>query len=94
LWLLGIENRLLLFSTGAQPRILWRGQPDNVHVEATRQLLVASCRLTGGQWQLPSAVKPDSIRLTASLVAGYTAYFAPLLSLLSRASGSQPAIAN
>src|SRR4029079_9043767 len=79
LWLLGVDRRLLLFSAGDQPRVIWRGNPGDVHAEPQRQLLVTNCRLTGGQWQWPSSVQPLGIRLPAGLVASYGTYFRPLL---------------
>lgn len=95
LWLLGVDRRLVLFSAGTQPRVVWRGQPNNVHAEPMRQLLVASCRLTGGQWELGGAMEPLAIWLSASFVAGYSTYFRPLIALLGSANGAadEPAVA-
>ena len=92
LWLIGVGNRLLLFTASAQPRVIWRGRTGDVRMETTRQLWGTSCRLTGGEWQLPSVVKPEAIRLTATLIAGYGPYFEPLLNMLRRPTGTRPAI--
>jgi hypothetical protein len=81
LWLVGIDRRLLLFSAGDQPRVLWTGTPSDVHAEPVRQLLATSCRLTGGQWQVPGQ-RPAAIRVSAGLVASYSSYFQPLLTML------------
>jgi hypothetical protein len=96
LWLLGMGRRLLLFSAGAQPKIVWRAVASEVHAEQTRQLLSTSCRLTGGRWELPAASEqPLAIWLSASFVAGYGAHFQPLLSFLRNPSGTadSPAVA-
>jgi hypothetical protein len=95
LWLLGVDHRLLLFSAGEMPRVIWRGAPGRVHAEPLRQLLVTGCRLVGGEWQLPLGGRPLAIRLSAGLVASYGAYFRPLLSLLGRPTGAadEPAVA-
>ena len=95
LWLLGVDRRLLLFSAGRQPRVVWRGNSSDVRAEPLRQLLTTSCRLTGGQWQLAGAVQPLAIRLPAGLVASYGIYFRPLLALLGRSAGAadEPAVA-
>jgi hypothetical protein len=84
LWLLGVDRRMVLFSAGQQPRVTWKGTPNDVHAEPVRQLLATNCRLTGGQWQLSGGTQPLAIRLPAGLVASYGAYFQPLLSMLNR----------
>jgi hypothetical protein len=88
LWLLGVGQRLILFSIGDQPRVVWRGAPGTVHAEAGRQLLATHCRLTGGQWQAPAIVQPLAIRLNGGLVANYSQFFRPLLSLLGDPAGT------
>jgi hypothetical protein len=94
-WLLGIDRRLLLFTSGNQPRVIWQANPRDVHAEATRQLLTTSCRLTGGQWLLAGHEQPLAIRVNATLVASYGTYFRPLLAMLGRAAGEadEPAVA-
>jgi len=86
LWLLGVDRRMLLFSAGDQPRVLWIGTSSDVHAQPVRQLLATACRLSGGQWQVPMASRPLAIRLSAGLVASYTSYFEPLLLTLGTAT--------
>jgi hypothetical protein len=96
LWLLGVGQRMILFATGDQPRVVWRGEPGNVRADAARQLLATNCRLTGGQWQLPAgSVQPQAFRLSGGLVANYGQFFRPLLSMLGLKSGAAdaPAVA-
>jgi hypothetical protein len=94
LWLLGVDRRLLLFAAGPQPRVVWRGGPADVRAEPTRQFLMASCGLTGGQWHLPGVARPLGLRITANFVVNYGAYFGPLFALLGRpAAPDTPAIA-
>ncbi len=82
LWLLGIDRRMLLFSAGVQPRVLWIGTANDVSAQPVRQLLATGCRLSGGQWQVSLASRPLAIRLSAGLVASFGSHFEPLLSLL------------
>jgi hypothetical protein len=82
LWLLGVDRRMLLFSAGDQPRVLWIGTASDVYAQPVRQLLATGCRLSGGQWQVSLASRPLGIRLSAGLVASYGAYFEPLLAML------------
>jgi hypothetical protein len=83
LWLLGIDQRLLLFTAANQPRVLWRSPLSDVRADVQRQILGAVCRLTGGEWQIPGSVKPAGFRITAPL-ASYNSYFTPLLSVLEQ----------
>ena len=82
LWLLGAGKQLTLFAAGDQPRVVWQAAPGEVHAEHCRQMLVSSCRLTGGQWLLNGQTPPLAIRLPTSLVSTYTGYFKPLLAML------------
>jgi hypothetical protein len=86
LWLLGVDRRMLLFSTGDQPRVLWIGTANDVEAQPVRQLLATGCRLIGGQWQVSLVSRPIGIRLSAGLVASYLAYFDPLLTILGTAA--------
>jgi hypothetical protein len=79
LWLLGVGRRLLLFAAGKQPTVLWRGDPT-VHAEQSRQLLLTSCRLTGGEWLMKDP-QPLAVRIPTGLVSSYASYFRPLLSM-------------
>jgi hypothetical protein len=88
LWLLGAGQQLTLFAAGDQPRVVWRAAVGEVHAEHCRQMLVSSCRLTGGQWMVNGQTQPLAIRLPTSLVSTYTGYFKPLLSMLGGAVGS------
>lgn len=92
-WLLGVGNRLLLFTAGTQPRVVWRSSAADVQVECTRLLLATSCVLTGGEWQLAAAARPNAIRISGALLSTYGSYFDPLLNMLGRPSGSKPAVA-
>ncbi len=83
LWLLGAGERLILFTAGEQPQVVWRGTPTDTHAEQTRQLLATGCRLTGGQWQMNGSLQPLAIRLPTGLMQSYAAQFRPLLDFLS-----------
>jgi hypothetical protein len=81
LWLLGAGNRLVVFAAGREPKVLWRGDASAVHAEQSRNLLMTSCRITGGQW-LSGGAAPLAIRIPTGLVSTYTAWFGPLLGKL------------
>ena len=80
LWLIGVGQRLVLFTAGEQPKVLWRGDAS-VHAEQSRHLLLTSCRLTGGSW-LAEAPSPLAIRIPTGLVSTYAKFFRPLLAVL------------
>lgn len=84
-WLLGAEDRLILFAAGSRPRVVWRAAAGEVHAQSSRQLLASGCRITGGQWLLPGgADKPLAIRLSAGIMGSYGHHFRPLLDLIGR----------
>ncbi|MCI0361896.1 MAG: CCDC34 family protein [Planctomycetaceae bacterium] len=80
LWLLGVGQRLVLFTPGEQPKVVWQGTPT-VHAEQTRQLLLTGCRLTGGRWVV-EGTSPLAMRLATPLVSSYATHFRPLLAML------------
>ncbi len=81
LWLLGTADRLLLFATGAQPQLLWRGD-SQVQIEAVKTYLSTTCRLTGGEWLLRDVPPPTALRLPLPLMTTYNNYLRPLLGML------------
>jgi len=82
LWLLGVGPRMVLFSAGEQPKVLWRGDAS-VHAEQSRNLLLTSCRLTGGSW-LVDGSSPLAMRIPTPLVSSYAAYFRPLTAMIAK----------
>ncbi|MEX2174669.1 MAG: hypothetical protein WD872_09930 [Pirellulaceae bacterium] len=83
LWLLGVGQRLILFSAGEQPQVVWRGDAT-ARAEQARNLLATSCRVTGGEW-LASRPAPLALRVPTSLMSTYNAYFRPLAAMLDGA---------
>jgi hypothetical protein len=89
LWLLGVGERVILFSAGPQPRVLWRGARHNVHAESQRQLLANSLRVTGGQWLLNGSPQPLAFRLPVGIIGSLGTYFQPLLALLGEPAATR-----
>jgi hypothetical protein len=86
LWLLGVGERLVLFSAGEQPQVLWSAAANGVHVESTRQMLLTGCRLTGGEWKLNGEARPLAIRLSTPLIGSFATHFSPLMALIDGAA--------
>jgi hypothetical protein len=86
LWLLGVGERLVLFTPAPQPKVLWRGD-TRAQAQTSRQLWSANCRLMGGQW-LTDGTAPPAIRLSAGFLNSSASYFRPLLSMLPASSVS------
>jgi hypothetical protein len=84
LWLLGAGQRLVVFSAGDEPKVLWRGEAKSVRAEQSRNLLMTSCRLTGGEW-LAGGAAPSAIRIPTGLVSTYAGWFGPLLAMVQPA---------
>jgi hypothetical protein len=81
LWLLGTGERLLLFTAGAQPQVLWRGD-SQVQATAVQKKLWTTCQLTGGEWLVPEVPQPISLRLPLPLMTTYNNYLRPLMGML------------
>jgi hypothetical protein len=89
LWLLGTAERLVLFATGPQPHVIWRGDA-NVRVETTKTYLATTCRLLGGEWLMADVPSPGGIRLPLPLMSTYQNYLKPLLGMLRSGNGQPP----
>ncbi|WP_254513303.1 hypothetical protein [Anatilimnocola floriformis] len=90
LWLLGTAERLLVFTAGIEPQVLWRGDPQ-VQATAIQKNLWTACQLTGGEWLMPDVPQPLSIRLPLPLMSTYNNYLKPLTGMLRRGPAESPA---
>lgn len=81
LWLLGTADRLILFTAGAHPQVLWRGD-SQVQTSAVQKNLWTACQLSGGEWLLTDVPRPSAIRLPLPLMTTYNNYLKPLLGML------------
>jgi hypothetical protein len=84
LWLLGVGQRLVLFTPSPQPKVVWRGD-SGAHAHTSRHLWSTNCRLTGGQW-LSDGQAPPALRLSAGFLNSSASYFRPLLAMLPSSS--------
>jgi hypothetical protein len=89
LWLLGAGERLVLFTPGPQPKVIWRGDA-RAQVQTSRHLWSVNCRLTGGEWladsRLADGEAPPAIRLSAGFLNSSASYFRSLLTMLPASS--------
>lgn len=81
LWLLGTGDRLILFTAGAKPQVVWRGD-SQVQAVAVQKKLWTTCQLTGGEWLLTEVPQPAALRLPLPLMTTYNNYLRPLLGTL------------
>ena len=89
LWLLATSDRYLLFSPDPEPRMLWRSDGQQLHVELVRGYLTGHATLTGGQWIADRSLPPPALRIAAPLVGSMTTYFRPLLDAVEAARGTR-----
>ncbi len=89
LWLLGTGNRFLLFSAEPEPKMLWRGDGQQLHVEVVRGYLTGHANLTGGHWIASRSQTNPVIHIAAPLVGSTTTYFRPLLDAIDAARGTR-----
>lgn len=89
LWLLGVGKRLVLFSVGGQPKLLWRGEGD-VSVELERGYLACSCRITGGKWLADGDVPAPTVRIAGGMLSTMANHFRPLVAIAGGSSAATP----
>jgi len=89
LWLLGTGDRFLLFSPEPEPRMLWRSEGQQLHVELVRGYLTGHASLKGGQWLADRSLPTPAIRIAAPLVGSTTTYFRPLLDAVEAGRGTR-----
>lgn len=89
LWLLGTGERFLLFSPEPEPRMLWRSEGQQLHVELVRGYLTGHATLQGGQWIADRSLPTPAIRIAAPLVGSTTSYFRPLFEAVEAARGTR-----
>jgi hypothetical protein len=89
LWLLGTSDRVLLFAPDPQPRMLWRGESQQLKVELVRGYLTGYCGVIGGSWLADRGLPPPTLRIAAPMVGSTTAYFKPLLETIEAARTSR-----
>jgi len=85
LWLLGTAERLLLFTAGVHPQVLWRGNPQ-VQATAAQKKMWTACQLSGGEWLVADVPQPQALRLPLPLMSTYNNYLKPLLGMLRRSA--------
>lgn len=85
LWLIGINERLVLFTAERQPRCLWTAERGSVELSQAGSFLNRAVVLKGGAWQLDADVSPAGIRLAAPLIP-QPSYFKPLADWVGTAS--------
>jgi hypothetical protein len=92
LWLLGVDDRLLLFTPDPEPKLLWRGEVSQVRPEVVRGYVTAHCELKGGHWVADRGLPAPGLHVGAPLVGSATAHFRPLLELLEANQSATPKI--
>ncbi len=89
LWLLGVGNRMVLFSVEGSPKLLWRGE-GNVSADIERGYLASSCRITGGTWLADADAAPLELRVSGGVLSSAGHHFRPLLAIAGGATASTP----
>ena len=77
-WLVGIGDRLALFTIEDRPRPIWQGD-KRVRLERVKGYLSDSCRLTGGDWLVDSADSAPNLVVKGSVMGKYDRFFGPLI---------------
>lgn len=79
-WLVGVGNRLIVFALVERPVLLWRCEGDCTALQV-RGYLGGDVKLSGGTWLGDVRTESPKLRIAGPLIAGYDAYFKPLLAM-------------
>jgi hypothetical protein len=88
-WLVGVADRLVIFTIADRPMLLWRADGD-VSLERLPGLLAGDVRLTGGRWLGDVRTQQPRVRVGGPLMGRQEAYFKPLFDRCA-ASSTAPA---
>jgi hypothetical protein len=77
-WLVGVADRLVIFTIADRPMLLWRADGD-VAVERLRGYLAGDVRLSGGRWLGDVRTQQPLVRISGPLMGRQEAYFKPLI---------------
>lgn len=77
-WLVGVADRLIVFTVGERPLLLWRADGDAV-AERVRGYLSGDVRLRGGKWLGDVRNEQPAVRVGGPMMGRHDAYFRPLL---------------
>lgn len=88
-WLVGVADRLIVFTIAERPMLLWRADGE-VAGERIRGYLAGEIRLHGGKWLGDVRSEQPLLRIGGPLMGRHEAYFKPLLERCSNADGRQP----
>jgi hypothetical protein len=84
-WLVGVGNRLVVFTMGDTPQLLWEGD-RNIKAEYARGYVKGSCQLNGGRWLYESITSTPRLLLKGTLIGSSKRHFNPLTSFCSQRS--------
>lgn len=79
-WLLGVSDRLILFTVVGEPRVLWRGEGD-VTTSRSRSLLSSVLEIHGGKWLEDESIETPVLHVAGPTLMSFQKYFAPLTEL-------------
>ncbi|HTN73933.1 MAG TPA: hypothetical protein VL096_01755 [Pirellulaceae bacterium] len=77
-WLVGLGQRLVVFSLAERPVLLWRGETA-LTAQRVRGYLASDIRLHGGEWLGDLRAAMPVVRVAGPLIASHDSYFKPLL---------------
>lgn len=77
-WLVGVADRLIVFTLAERPQLLWRADGE-VQADRVRGYLSGDVRLRGGQWLGDVRHEQPTLRIGGPIMARQESYFKPLL---------------
>lgn len=76
-WLLGVDDRLILFSVEGEPRVLWRSE-KNISTSRLRSIFSSALELRGGKWLDDDSTETPVLHVAGPTLMSFANYFSPL----------------
>ena len=76
-WLLGVDDRLIMFTVEGEPRVLWRGD-SAASLRRSRGLITSVMELRGGEWLEDDSITEPILHIAGPTLMGFEKYFEPL----------------
>ncbi len=83
-WLLGVGERLIVFTAEPSPRAIWKGDAT-VRVRKVRGYIANACELSGGEWLGDEEAASPTIVVGGSSIVKFEKFFKPILNFQRQA---------
>ena len=71
-WLFGYDQHLIALSLTSGPRLVWRGQLDELNITKLSGIVTSECHIAGGEWLEYSITEQPILRISGSVLRRFS----------------------